>query len=100
MTTESHGTPSDERAEVSDTTLRMMLRKIGQPSADLAVSYRTDELHAILTELLACRSGSSKDELSERMKRGADEFAAILQGTNTVSVLDDMETSLSRGEPL
>jgi hypothetical protein len=41
---------------LSEERLRHMLAHIGPPSADLAVSYRTDELHSILTELLSLRS--------------------------------------------
>lgn len=42
--------------KVNDARLRGMLAHIGPPSADLAVSYRTDELHSILTELLERRT--------------------------------------------
>ena len=47
---------------VSDGTLRMMLRKIGEPSQALAVSFRTDDLHAILTELLRLRTATPAPE--------------------------------------
>lgn len=47
---------------VPDATIAQMLRKIGPPSADLAVSFRTDDLHSILTEISARRATADVTE--------------------------------------
>jgi hypothetical protein len=44
---------------LSDATLRLMRDKLGEPSPDLAVSFRTDELDSIFTELLSRRAANS-----------------------------------------